>query len=751
MRFRKSFFSFPVLYLFLFACNPVKRIPEGKYLLVKNEIKTDTSIIQNDDFEKHIKQKPNRKILGFIRFHLGLYNLAHPEKDSSWFRKIGEPPVLYDSALTVRSKEQLKLFLNKNGFFNARVTDSLRLGKKRAAVEYHISYNTPYTIRNIYYSTQDTGIVKLIKIYENTSILIKGERYDEAIFDNERERITADLKDRGYYFFNRNFITFQIDSSLNTHEIDVYMYINRINENLSNAETSSAVTDHQPYRLRNIYIQTGFDPKDPASTTPKDTTLYENYYILTSGTPSVLKYSMLTKNFFIKPGDLYLQRDLDQTYAKLQELNVYKFINLYFTEVPRDDAQKEYLLDLQIQLTPMDKMDFTEEFELTHTGSNIGIAGSLSYRNKNTFRGAEVLEVRLRGGLDALPNTQSTENNKKFLVFNTYEIGPEVSLSFKKLLGLKGISRYSNPKTTISIGYNHQNSPDYIRSIWNSGFIWSLNLTSKQRLTFGPTVNSVVVNLNSSFANRLNELNDPQLLYAYETHVISSVRVTWSTSSQTPVSNSFVFFRTNGEYAFKTFPEKLNPSRFYKIDYDFSHYYKINKYNTFVSHIGMGIGIPYGQSLALPFEKSFFAGGANSNRAWFARTLGPGSYRRNIDFEQSGDIKLETNIEYRSELFEFRNGIKVEGASFIDAGNVWTRNEDVSRPGGKFEAAHLLRELGIGAGLGLRFNFTFFVFRLDGAVKLHDPSLDEGMRWVYPNQKFVIGDIAPNLAIGYPF
>ena len=165
----------------------------------------------------------------------------------------------------------------------------------------------------------------------------------------------------------------------------------------------------------------------------------------------------------------------------------------------------------------------------------------------------------------------------------------------------------------------------------------------------------------------------------------------------------------------------------------------------------MGYGYPHGKSNAMPFEKSFFAGGANSVRAWYSRTLGPGSYKKSIDLEQSGDIKIETNIEYRSELVEFNNGIKLEGAAFVDAGNVWTRNEDKSRPGGKFEIPHIIREMGVGAGLGLRFNFSFFIFRLDGAVKLRDPSFDEPKRWVYPNQKFVIGDITPSLAIGYPF
>ncbi len=730
-------------------------------MLIKNEIKTDTAILAKERFEKYLKQKPNRKIIGFFRFHLGVYNLGNSGKNTkfkSWLRGIGEEPVLLDSEMTERSKEQFKLFLFKNGFFNATVTDSVRIHKKKATVEYYIQYGKAYTNRMLSYFTQDTGISPLMNQYQKNSILIPGDRYDDDVIEKERERITSVLKDRGYYFFNRNYITFQIDTSLGTHQADINLYLNRVNENVSTSISGSdPITDHQTYKLRNIYIQTDYNPKDPSVSVPRDTTLFNGYYILSAGKYRVLKDNVLVRNLFIKTGDRYLQRDLDMTYKRLQELNIFKFINLYFKEVPRDDIQKEYLLDLKIQLTPMDKQDFTEEFEITNTGSNIGIAGSFGYRNKNTFRGAEVLELKLKGGLESIPNTKSSEQKKKLFVFNTYEIGPQASLSFKKFLLPafieKKTSRYSNPRTTISLGYNHQNSPDYVRSISNFGLGYSFSPTSKQRWNIYPIeINSVVVALSPSFQKQLEGLNDPQLRYAYDTHIISSSRVAWSTTNQSPGSDKdFVYFRGNFEFAFKVFNPKLKPSQFVKIDYDFSYYHRIDPYNNLISRIAMGYGLPYGSSLALPFEKGFFGGGANSVRAWYTRTLGPGSYKKSIDIEQSGDIKIETNVEYRSELVEFTNGIKLEGAAFVDAGNVWTRNEDKSRPGGKFEFSHVIGELGVGAGLGVRFNFSFFIFRIDAAVKLRDPSLEASDRWVYPNQKFVIGDITPSLAIGYPF
>ncbi len=745
-----------ILFLFsgiFFGCRPTRHIPDGEYLLVKNEIKVKEDYLEKENIEKYIKQKPNRKVLGIFRFHLGVYNLSH--KDSSWLKNIGEAPVLLDSEMVSRSKEQIKLYLFKNGFFNSQVSDSIRFKKKKATVEYHINYNRPYTIRNINYATQDTGISKLIIYFQQSSLLIKGDRYNEETFEKERERITADLKDRGYYFFNRNYITFQIDSSLKSNQVDVNLYINRINENIGSGESNiNQITDHQTYHLRNIYIQTDYNPKDPANSLPRDTVLFNGYYILSRGPERVIRDNVLTRNMFIKKGDIYLQRDLDFTYKRLQELNIFKFINLYFEEVPRNSEQNEYLLDLQVQLTPMDKQDFTVESEVTNTGSNIGLAGSFGYRNKNTFRGAEVLELKLRGGLESIPNTKTDVETKPFWVFNTFEIGPEATMSFKKFL-IPGFierktSRYSNPRTVISLGYNHQNSPDYIRSVTNFNFGYNWSPTSKQRLGFYPVnINSVVVDLDPDFEKELADLNDPQLIYAYETHIISSLRLTWSTTSlSADPKKDYVNFVTTFEFAVPVFRD---PSQFVRVDYDFSYYHRINQYTNLVSRLTMGIGIPYGSSLSLPFEKSFFAGGANSMRAWYARTLGPGSYKSTLDIEQSGDIKIEANMEYRSEFFQFSNGMKLEGAAFVDAGNIWTRNEDISRPGGKLEAGHVLDEMGIGAGLGMRFNFSFFVFRFDAAVKLRDPALDEGNRWVYPEQKFVIGDITPNIAIGYPF
>ncbi len=750
-------FLFTILALAFTACNPTRNVPQGSYLLDKYEILPDSNVLAKEKFESLMRQKPNRKLVGFIRFHLWLYNKGKSGKDSKFktgLRKIGEEPVILDSVAIDQTKDQFKLFLNKNGFFNGVISDSVRYtANKKATVEYYIKYNQYYKIKSINYSTQDTGITKLIYNFQYTSLIKPGERYSEDVLDQERERITNALKDKGYYFFNRNYITFSIDSSLGNNEANIYLYINRINENVDpNLINNETIKDHQTYRLRNIYVQTDHNPKNPALSTPTDTVVYNGYNILTTGKGHIIRNSELVRNIFIKSGNLYLQEKLDDTYRKLQELNIFKFINIYFKEVPIDEVQNKYLLDLFIQMTPMDQMDLTLESEATNTGGNIGLAGSVGFRNKNIFKGAEVLELKFKGGLEAIPNFDDSVDEKKFLFFNTYEIGPELSLSFRKI-PFFNVSPYLNPKTALILGYNYQYRPDYIRSVTNFSVNFSSSPTRSQRIILAlPEINSVKVNLSPGFQSKLEALNDPRLFYTYNTHVISSVRITYIYSNQNFTANkNFIFLRINAEYAPKLFDIKFNPAEFYKFDFDFSYHKNVNKYNNVVFRLAAGVGVPFGNSTALPFEKSFFAGGANSVRAWNARTLGPGSYKSTVNIEESGDIKIESNVEYRTELLRLSNGIIIEGASFVDAGNIWTLNEDISRPNGKFEFGHTIDELGIGGGLGLRFNFSFFILRLDAAVKLRDPALDEGNRWVYPNQKFGISDVTFNLAIGYPF
>jgi outer membrane translocation and assembly module TamA len=745
---------------------------------MQNKIETDTNAIEKERFQSLLKQKPNRKILGLFQFHLSMYNLGNRGKETNfkkWLKSIGEEPAILDSMQTLRSRNQLLLLLNQKGFFHAEVRDSVILRKKKARVIYKIQSNRPYTIRNIRFETRDPNIQPFMEFIRSTSLLKSGEAYDEEKMNAERERIASEMKDRGFYYFGKNYITYEVDSSLQSYQADLNLYVNRINENVDPGVAGNLpVSNHHSFNLQHIYIRTDYNPRDPAGGQAPDTTIVNGIHILSSGKEEIIRNEVLVNNIFINRGDRFLQRDLDYTYTRLQELNTYKFINIQFNEVPRDSIQDEYLLNVHILLTPMDMQDFTTEAEATNTGGNLGIAGSFGWRNKNVFSGAEVLEMKVKGALEALPNLSDSVEEKKILLFNTYEIGPEVSLTFKKFL-LPGFitrntSRYFNPRSILTAGFNFQDRPDYRRSILNASFGYNWQLSRSQRwIAFPVIINAVTVDPSPGFRARLDSLNDPRLSYSYETHLIPSSRYTWIFNNQQKTRN-FFFIRGNLELSgllLRGLAPSLNLnkdeqgsyevfgipfSQYVKPDLDVSFHHSLDQNNTLVYRIASGIGFPFANSKALPFEKSFFAGGANSIRAWNARTLGPGSYRRGFNLiEQSGDIKIEANLEYRSFLFRVLEGALLEGAAFVDAGNIWTRHEDLSRPGAQFEFANMFKEFAVGAGIGFRFNFSFFILRLDAAVKLRDPSLDLSERWVYPNQKFVIGDIVPNLAIGYPF
>lgn len=767
------------LLLLAYGCNPARKLPEGQYLLTRNTIVADTGLIEKERLAALVKQKPNRKILGIFRFHLGVYNLGNhgrQTKFKNWLKSIGEEPAILDTSMVERSRNQINLLVHKQGFFNADVSDTLLLRHKTARVNYSINYGKPYLIRNVEFATQDSGLANLLFLFRKQTLLHKGDRYDEDLFDRERDQMATEIKNRGYYFFSKNYITIQVDSSLGTHEADIFFYINRVNENIDpDLIGNKSIENHHSYTLRNIFIQTDFNPKDPLHSIPTDTTLYNGYYLLSQSSVRIIRNDQLIGTIFFKSGDLYLQPDIDYSYSRLQDLNIFKFINIQFSEVPLVNETDSHKLDVNIQLTPMDQRDITLEAEATNTGGNLGLAGSIGYRNKNLFRNAEILDVKIKGALEALPNFNNPEASTKFFVFNTYEFGPQANLTFKKFLLpkfiTKGTSRYFNPRTNVNIGWNYQDRPDYIRSILNfsMGYLWRGSKT--QRFYVYPfEVSSVYVRPSPGFQAKLDSLNDPRLLYAYDTHLIPSGRFSWIYNNQEIRNDGkFLFLRTNLEFSgliltalaeplnlkkdesgnYKIFDIKY--SQYIKPDIDVSYHHQLDPNNTLVYRIAAGIGFPVFNSKALPFEKSFFAGGANSLRAWSARTLGPGSYKKLVNIEQGGDIKIEANFEYRSFLFRLLESAQLEGAAFIDAGNIWTRNADPSRPGSQFKFEDMLNEMGVGAGIGLRFNFSFFILRLDAAVKLRDPSLDLAKRWVYPNQKFVFRDITPNLAIGYPF
>jgi outer membrane protein assembly factor BamA len=817
--------SIALVVFYQYACNPTKKLQDGEYLLHRNVVINKDTKVENSDIESYIKQKPNRKILLAFKFHLWLHNLVNEDKlkrkrilyDSKraeknikrkakgkkaktknrqlfgeWLLNIGEPPVIFDSLLTEKSSRQIKSLMNNKGYFVSTVTDSVYFKRrKRAKVYYTIKASAPYTIKNVDYSIPDELVQYYVFADSSNSLIKKGANYDVDIMQKERERIASELNNNGYYFFVKDYVHYKVDTTLGNRQVNITIGIKNFSYKYSDYSDSIIETPHQRYYINNIYVVPDFSSKKKESAA-NDTLLVEDYLFLHQGKLRH-KTKVILNAIFIRKGELYQQKNADESYQKLSELRAFRSINISFKKV-----RGEYL-DCFIQLTPVLKQSFTIETEGTNTSGNLGIAGSLVYQNRNVFKGAEILELRLKGGIEAQRVNDQNSNQLNDLTdfsnpaqqFNTVEIIPEVNLYIPRFLVPFKIkeSKRSNPKTVFTSSYSFQRRPDFTREITNLSFSYTWRETATKRHSVSPlVVNLVKVNLSNAFeSNLFNNIRDLYIINSYSNHVSTSTRYTFTYNEQDiKKEQNFKFFRLNAESSgnilrgFYELANQLNPgtfsedslgrfslvkipfSQYLRIDGDFRYYYNKNQINKVVFRIAAGVGKPLKNFTSLPFERSFFSGGANGIRAWQSRSLGPGSYSDNgeFTFDQLGDGQLEANVEYRFKLLKV-----VHGALFVDAGNVWLQQPNAARPGGDFKLDRFYKEIAIGSGVGLRGDFSFFVIRFDMGIKVRDPQFAENKRWVINNlfndqwkedyrlshsdRKYSF--LAFNIGIGYPF
>lgn len=773
---RKPTFPFlgsPVSFLIILStwlissCSPVKDLGENKYMLHKNTVRSNKPEL-NESVTSILKQKPNRKILGVFRFHLGVYNLANRGKQTkfkSWVKRtIGEEPVVLDSVLTAKSRVQVKQFLQNNGYFNAIVTDTtIYLRRKRAHVTYKINTGSAYTLRNINYKIDDPAI-KMILLNDSASSLLKaGNNYSTTDFQNERDRITTLLRNRGYYDFSQAYISFDVDTSLKSQQTDVYFVI----KNPSQVAFGDTVPLHQVYRINNIYIQTDYDPLAKNLKIPSDTVVYKNYHFTSSFKKMRFKPEALLSRIFIEKGDLYKINNADYTYKGLANLGLFRFVNIRY-EPAAEDSTNYHLLNSFISLSPSAKQDYKVELEGTHNGGNFGIGGNLTYRNKNSFRSAELIELKIRAKIESIPDfvDSTSADQSRPLSLNTYEIGPELNIRIPRLLwplAKFNHSRSSNPVTNFTSYFNYQKRPEYTRNnlVFSSGFEFKES-KYKKHFVYPAEINYSSFNLSQAFINKLVALNDIQLILYYRNYLITNGRYTFIYNSQEQnLYRDFVYFRFSFEIAGNSlrlidkqrnnYDEKktyqvlgINYSQYIRPDFDFSYYQIFSSHTALVYRLAAGIGVAYLNSDFIPYEKTFFAGGANDLRAFRARTIGPGSYAANNFIEQLGDIKINANIEYRFDIFRI-----LEGAIFADAGNIWLRDNFRNLPGSRFQPGTFLSEMALGTGVGMRLDFTFFIFRVDAGIPLKDPGREADDRWVVNYLK--LNSINYNFGIGYPF
>lgn len=773
----KWFLLISILVSIIFSgCNVTKLIPEGEYLLQKNQLKIiGKSDIKTEDIEPYLQQHPNTKTALFFPFHITVYNLSHSGKKTKLKKLlgiykigeiIGEEPVLFSAKKTKKTIKETKTFLNNKGYFNAVIDSNIMPHNKKVKVNYLIYLNQPYTFSKVSYHIEDSKIRRIIIADTTNSMIKSGKQYDVDLLDDERDRIVILLRNNGYYYFNKDFVSFLADSS--NHQIKLELFVG-VRDNKNVALFNKV---RQRYRINKIFYYMDFNPKQVLNNPDNyyqnfDTISFQKNVFFLFHNDWVVSPKVLHKGNYQAPDSLYNFSLVAETYNYLWKLGTYRLINIRFEK----DSIHKQSLNCFVELTPMKKYTVSTELEGTNTSGNLGISASMNAVDRSLLYGAEIFNINMHGGIQrqtVFKTADEDESIIEYLPFNTIEMGLDIGLKIPKFwlpLNAKNFIRKYHPHTMLKASGNYQKRPEYENQIITGsfGYLWN---TGKHILNiFNPVeINSVYVrNIDDAFSEKIN---GTYLQNSFSNHMITATNYTflYNTQNINKIENAF-FLRlklessgnilynigknanapqTDGYYTLFNLPY----SNYLKADLDFRFYNELNKKNSLVYRVFGGMAVPYGNLNVIPFEKRYYGGGANSIRAWQIRSLGPGSYYDStMNYpNQSGDMQLEVNAEYRFHLFWMLNG-----AFFIDAGNIWSVSKDDDRDGSKFYINEFYKQLAIGSGVGLRFDFTVFVFRLDMGVKLRDPKEQEGMQWIPGTRKFVGTDFTLNLGIGYPF
>lgn len=816
----------------LFSCNSTKKVHTGEYLLTSNKIAyqfgsaqkakglTEITDIGKEGIEKfeipqriapsevlpYVKQKPNTKILIFLPFYLYLYDLPDSAKTArakairdsdyiikaqkkgwpkeklkrkmdrrtgrEWIMSQGEAPVILDTSLTQKSTEQIKSFLFNKGYFDAEVKDSIHLRGKRAEVTYTIKPGKPYTIRRVQYFSEDPRLAAKLYADSVSSKIRKNDIYDKDNIDAESDRITTSFNNDGYYYFTKQYVSYELDTNSKTHVVDVTVNIKKFAQRSPENKDSIIESNHVWYHLKRIIVQMNYDPTT-AIYHATDTLLYDGLVIVSPKGQAYLKPSILKPRIFLVSGDTYRVTNRDDTYTGLSQLDEFTYISIKYTPV------KDSNLDCYIQLQPRVKYSVGAEFEFTNTGGDGGIQGDISYGNSNQFNGAEKLQFKINGGLIAQQVFAAGSGNT---LLNTANLGPELDLAIPRQLfpfSLFHFARKVNPQTSIKLSFNYQLRLNYyLRHVFGGSYAFDWDPVKSQHITIALLeMNVVNAGLSPNFAEQLDQYN---LFFrnSFENQLITDSRISWvyNTQDQNKRQKHFGLFKITGEisgldfYALEHFGIAHFPidgasgsysplvglppySQYVKGDLEWRHYFILdkNQKEKIVTRVLTGAGLPYDNSSEMPFTKSFWAGGSNDIRAWQIQTLGPGgSSSSSAVVGQIGEIKGEFNLEYRVSLIKYFGM-----ALFIDAGNIWllpTRaNDSIKLSTFHFSGTdNFLNETAVGGGVGFRFDFNYFVFRLDLGQPMRDPSRSPSERLLtlheYTTRKTVL-----NIGIGYPF
>lgn len=748
--------AFTLMLSLLASCSTVKIVPEGEYRLKKNSVFIPVSSkIKESDLMSYIRQKPNSEFLFGWNPFLSIYNWSDGT-GSGWDRfvtRLGQAPVIFDSALVKKSNENISSHLESLGYYNSKVKDSITLKNKLASVTYSVYPGKRYLISDISYNITDDSIKSFVLKDTSSSLIKTGKYLSEKQLETESERITAKLRDAGYYNFSKNYFFFQADTLAKRDSAKLLIQILNYTRN----EKPDEARKHSKYLINNVKIYTAYDPTEQTTQLyqNRDTTTIDNIEII-SPEGGVIKPSVLYKMNQIRPGTLYSEKRVNNTYDRLLALRLFSGVNLQFDEQAdyQNDSSGYPGVNATIRLTPSKMQGYKINIEASSNSNGLlGVSPAISYYHKNIFRGGEWLNLGFMG------NFQFKINDP----VKSTELGVSAGISTPNFLLLPDrIFKNSVPRTEITLSYNYQNRPEFTRNLisFNYGYNWN---NGKMYYRISP-IQLSIVKLNNLSESFFASLTDPFLRNSYKNHfdLGSGATLYYTTDASPNPKNSFLYIRWTNDISgnlIGLFNSKL-PSdstgaktiwktpyaQYFRTDFTVSKTWRIDEKNAFAARFNGGLGIAYGNSKSLPFEKLFYAGGANSLRGWQARSVGPGSSPVDTTFSipnQTGDIKLEFNAEYRFLMFW-----KVEGALFADLGNIWTLKAESGREEGRFKINDFYKSLAFNWGFGARLNLDFVILRLDLGMVAYDPVK---RNWIKPFNWFQRDTYSLQFGVGYPF
>ena len=754
----------------LSSCSVSRHLPEGGYLLDEVKVVSEENPKVLSSLKPQVRQQPNIRTFGLFRLPLRIYCLTG-KKDhlvNRVLRNIGEPPRVYDEALARKSCEAMEQTLVNQGYLKAKVDSEVTYEKHRAEVNYYAHPGKQYRVASLNYVCADSVMLGYIMADSVNSAIEVGMPFDANILNSERTRMATLLQSKGYYGYKKDYITYIADTARNSLNVALTVRV-RSGMLTSEADGSLVYTPWNKYSVERVkYLmypsshsyQSSYVFPDTAEV-GKESFLYENR--------PPFRFSTVRYASHIAPGVFYDVNNVKKSYASYGRLDALKYTNINFVET------SDSTLDCYITLNPAKKVSMSAEAEVTNTAGDVGVSAALSFTHRNLFHGSETFMVKFRGAYENITHLTDYELGR-FL-----EYGVDMSLNFPRFIApfiRDEVQRSSLATTQLDLQYNAQTRPEFDRNVFSASWSYLWNSKGQFRHKFDLVgVNFVSVPRKDQYfiKNYLNQYNSKNSIMKFNYEDLFIFRTGYNfyyTSPNAGVTKNYfdvshsvrASVETSGNLlyllskAMKTEKDSIGQYRllnlayaqYLKTDLAWTMNMNLGRRNNLLFHVEAGVAYPYGNSRMLPFEKRYYAGGANGVRGWAVRGLGPGRYvsrNETIDYiNQSGDIKLDLSLEYRMHMFW-----KLDGAVFVDAGNIWTMHDYSDQPGGVFLWNEFYKQIAASYGLGIRLDLNFLVLRLDVAMKAVNPVYAEGpLRYPIAHPRFK-RDFAWHFAVGYPF